>query len=157
MTAHYRTRINFTWEALEAARAGRRRLNAEYWRIRSKGRVEGVPDDGLMAGFWKALADDLGSPQAIASMHLALKLPDEGIRLATLGYMDTVLSVLDETAPETGAAEVPQEVAELVAKREEARANKQFMQSDALRDEVRRLGYEIEDSPAGPVISPITT
>jgi len=143
---HYRARLNFTWESLEAARAGRRSLLAAYWHAPEGG----AKDADLLERFDEALADDLATPRALAIMHEAARLP-EMTRRATLEALDEVLRLL-EPLPE-----IPQAVQDIVARREEARANEQFMQSDALREEARGLGYEIEDSPQGPRILPLTT
>ncbi len=146
LSAHYRTRFNFTWEALEGAKAGRRSLLTAYW----QGQITiDMPDSDLMERFWNALADDLGSPRALALMHEAAKL-DPGVRKATLEAMDVVLQVL-EPMPD-----IPSEVLDLVDQREEARSNKQFVQSDALRARITELGYVVEDSPTGPRISPLS-
>ena len=145
LSSHYRTRFNFTFDALAAAKAGRRGLLAAYW---DAGDVTGARDERLMQAFHEALADDLGSPRALALAHEAAALPREA-RKATLEAMDAVLQVLD------AMPEIPAEVKELAAKREEARANKQFVQSDALRAEIAGLGWDVQDSPAGPRLSPL--
>lgn len=145
LSVHYSTRINFTWDALAAARAGRRTLLVASW----DGEPGGSPDASLMARFWDALADDLASPRALSLAHEAARL-EPASRAATLGAMDAVLGVLSPKP------EIPAEVVELVARREDARSNKQFVQSDAFRDQIQKLGYEVEDSPAGPRIYPTT-
>lgn len=144
LSAHYRTRFNFTWDALTAAKAGRRGLLDAYW---AAGDTSGMRDDGLMDRFYAALADDLGSPRALALMHEAAKL-EPGARRHTMRAMDDVLQILDE------APEIPAEVLALAAKREEARTNKQFVQSDAFRAQIEELGYVVEDSTSGPRILP---
>lgn len=144
LSAHYRTRFNFTWDALAAAKAGRRGLLEAYW---SAGDTPGVRDDRLVERFWSALADDLGSPRALALMHEAAKL-EPGPRRKTMDAMDDVLRILDE------APVIPAEVQLLVQKREEARTNKQFVQSDAFRAQIEELGYVVEDSTTGPRILP---
>lgn len=142
---HYSTRINFTWEALAGAKAGRRSLLSAYW----DGEDGGVANEILMQRFWEALAVDLGSPRALAAAHEAAKL-DPAARKATLENMDAVLAILEPKPV------IPAEVLQLVAQREEARRNKQFVQSDAFRDQIQKLGYEVEDSASGPRISPTT-
>jgi cysteinyl-tRNA synthetase len=51
---------------------------------------------------------------------------------------------------------VPAEVAGLVARREEARAERDFALADQLRDELAAAGWMVEDSPDGPIPRPIT-
>jgi cysteinyl-tRNA synthetase len=143
-SVHYRTRFNFTWEALEAAKTGRRTLLNAYWAAEVSG---DAPDPDLMERFWNALSDDLGSPRALALMHEASKL-EAGVRRSTMDAMDVVLDILEPMQA------IPPEVQQLVAEREEARSNKQFVQSDALRAKIAELGYDVEDLATGPRITP---
>ncbi len=76
-----------------------------------------------------------------------------------LGYKGGVVPALaDKMADVLGlrfiTPEIPPNIKKLVDAREEARRNQQFIQSDALRKEMDGLGYEIEDTPAGPFIWP---
>jgi cysteinyl-tRNA synthetase len=48
-------------------------------------------------------------------------------------------------------------ISELVAKREEARKNKDFQESDRIRDELKRQGVVVEDTPRGPVVRKLST
>jgi cysteinyl-tRNA synthetase len=47
---------------------------------------------------------------------------------------------------------VPEDVAALVARRQQARKEKRWQEADALRAEIRAAGFEVEDTPAGPVV-----
>lgn len=145
LSTHYRTRFNFTFEALEAAKAGRRGILAAYW---DAGDAVGVRDDGVWERFLAALADDLGSPRALALCHEAARL-EPGTRKATLEAMDDVLRIL-EPLPS-----MPAEVSDLLAEYVEARANKQFVQSDAMRARMAELGWSVQDSSTGPRVSPL--
>lgn len=144
LSAHYHTRFNFTWDALTAAKTGRRSLLNAYWHDVSSG----IPDDALMHRFREALADDLSSPRALSLMFEAASL-QPGIRHATLRAMDDVLQILEDQPS------IPASVQEILTAYSEARANKQFVQSDAMREQMRELGYVVEDSPTGPRISPL--
>lgn len=146
LSTHYRTRLNFTWEGLSAAKAGRRTLLETYW---AAGEATGPADDDLLDRFRSALADDLGSPRALALAHEATKLAP-GPRRRTLEEMDAVLHILVPVP-------VPsQEVLDLLARYQETRSNKQFVQSDAIRAEIQALGWMVQDSPAGPHLSPLS-
>ncbi|MFH1246316.1 MAG: hypothetical protein V1489_00885, partial [Candidatus Liptonbacteria bacterium] len=62
--------------------------------------------------------------------------------------------LLDEVRTGPKRTSIPKDVLELAARREEYRRNKQFMQADALRMEVNKLGYTLDDTPNGPVVFP---
>lgn len=145
LSTHYRTRFNFTFESLEAAKAGRRGLLAAYWAAQD---AAGIRDEEVWERFMAVLAEDLGSPRALALCHEAARL-EPGARRATLEAMDDVLQIL-EPFPS-----MPAEVAELLAAYVAARSNKQFVQSDAMRARIAELGWAVQDSPAGPRALPL--
>lgn len=144
LSTHYSTRFNFTWDALKAAQAGRNTLLNAYW----ADNTNGTADADMMQSFWQALSQDLGSPRALALAHEATKLP-AGVRHATLEAMNAVLGLL-EPAPS-----IPENIQQLVAQYAEARSNKQFVQSDAMRAELAGLGWSVQDTPEGPRLSPL--
>ena len=47
---------------------------------------------------------------------------------------------------------IPVKIKALAQKREKSRVNKQFIKADALRKEIKELGYEVEDTPCGPLV-----
>ena len=66
--------------------------------------------------------------------------------------MDKILGLkLDEILGKP--LEIPAEVMKLVNKRETARKSGNFKESDKLRHKIKKLGYEIEDTPGGPKIN----
>jgi len=68
-------------------------------------------------------------------------------KLATILRFDEVLGLNLTNAGEQ--EDVPEEIKELAEKREVAREAKNWTESDALREKIRSLGYEIEDTPTG--------
>lgn len=163
LTAHYRTRQNFSWEALaDAARAyeelkkhiARMRSQAQKRNTLSGEKLEKV--DVFREKFDEAMRNDLNTPQALAVVWELIKsnIPSQD-KLDFLLDADEVLglklSEVQETATEMP---VPDRIGELVKKREQLRADKQFAGSDAVRDEIMALGYEVEDTPGGSVVHP---
>ena len=144
--AHYRAKLTFSWEALDAAATAlhRLRLAAAEW-----GRP-GEADGDTLNRFTAELCDDLNMPRAMSVVWDLTRgdLP-AAVRKATLAEMDRVLGLglADWQRP---SVEVPAEVAALVDQRRRAREEKRWADADGLRDRVRALGYEIEDSPDGP-------
>ncbi len=146
--AHYRTKLNFTFEALTGASNA---LN----RLRETVRGWDTPEIGCAEfeqRFNDALADDLNTPQALAVMwELVDSDYPTSAKAATLLRFDEVLG-LGLSAYVGVALEVPDTVLGLVAEREQARVQKDWERSDRLRDEVQKLGYSVEDTEQGSVI-----
>ena len=72
--AHYRTKLNFTWESLEAAKKGLENLYNHYLALRDEDRKEEKRKDHGTLSAWQekfnsALSDDLNTPQALAVMY----------------------------------------------------------------------------------------
>lgn len=146
LQAHYRKQLNFTWEALEAAQSGYKKL---------KRMVREIPDnavaDPLVAkNFHEAISDDLNMPEALAIIFTALK--NNQIDLEMIIAFDKVLGL---NLHEIEEIIIPTEVAQLMEKRKKAREEKNWALSDALRDEIKMLGYMVEDGNDGQKISKI--
>ncbi|MEJ0002174.1 MAG: cysteine--tRNA ligase [bacterium] len=141
----YRTKLNFSWEALEAAETALKRLYRQYLDL---GDAVGTASADYQEDFKKYLADDLDTPQAISLVWELLK--DESVsaadKRATLLDFDSVLGLGLAHQKED---EVPEEILKLLAEREAARTNKDFMKSDRLRDKIRELNYEVKDTEEG--------
>ncbi len=150
LTAHYKTPVNFTWEALEAAQKAYKKLLEN---IKDFGSETGTPDENFVALFKGFVNDDLDTPRAIALVWEVVK--DEDIKSAnkkaTLFKFDEVLGLDLENQINKQAEEliIPEEVATLFQAREDARKNKDFKKSDELREEIKKLGFEIKDSAGG--------
>ena len=146
LTAHYRSDLNFTWKSLDAAATALGRLRAAYFAWQAAGDV----DTGYMQNFRAQVNDDLNTAKALAVTWELVKsdLPS-AIKKATLDGFDAVLGLrLAQWAPTV--ATIPPEIGALIAERAQAREEKRWADSDRLRDEVRALGFEIDDTPAGP-------
>lgn len=155
--AHYRTRLNFTWESMDAARNGIERLYEAVSDIANGGGARtGSPSpkkssEQYLGEFRAALDDDLNTPQALAVLHEMLADGgDPKEKLALVKRCDTVLGLgLERAMTGAGAAESDPKIAEMARIYADLRRNKQFIQSDALRKEIEALGYSIRDSKDG--------
>ncbi len=146
--AHYRTQLNFTFEALTAAQNA---LN----RLRETVRGWDAPEGGIEEfedRFNAALADDLNTPQALAVMwEMVDSAHPTGARAKSLLRFDEVLGLgldLYISIP----LEVPENVQILVREREQARGDKDWGLSDELREKITGLGYTVEDTDSGSVV-----
>jgi cysteinyl-tRNA synthetase len=150
VSAHYRQPIQYTEETLGAARAGVRRLR-EAARLIEPGPS---PEDmaPLKERFFAALADDFGTPEAMAAVWDWVR---ESNRRGGVGGDDLreMLSVfaLDNLLEAARADGEPDDgVRELLDRREQARAARDFAEADRLRDELQARGWQVRDSPGGP-------
>ncbi|MGN6161004.1 MAG: cysteine--tRNA ligase [Marmoricola sp.] len=165
VAAHYRSHVEFSFEALDEAATAFRRI--ENFLERATEVLGGLPDEGVLAAdFVDALNDDLGTPAAIAAIHEAVrdgnKLladgPSEALResATSVRRMLDVLGLNPED-PVFGRSSdahvltvVDALVKSLLAQRTAARAARDFAAADAIRDQLKSAGIEIEDTPDGP-------
>jgi len=103
---------------------------------------------------WKdALENDLGTPQALAALWSLVKdaALSPGEKLGAVLEMDKVLG-LGLDALKATTAEVPAQVTALAEARAQARKTKDWKRSDEIRDELKALGWAVEDTASGPVL-----
>ncbi len=156
LSSHYRSQMNFTWEALAQAKANRESLMQAYDRLKRLSTNEGALEHDYFGTFLAALEDDLNTPLALsAALTMATlinsaadkKLP---IRLEVKDQYAKILFNLFGLTEET--LNIPAEVSKRIDERKMARESKDFARSDALRDEIAALGYLVEDGPDGQMV-----
>ncbi len=143
---HYRKPMEYSDEAIQAARNGYNHLKNQ---VRQLFDQAGVPaaevDVDHKTRFLTAINDDLNMPRAMAAVQETLKsdLPP-AVKLATVLDFDQVLglSLNQVTADEA----LPAEIEAKLAQRQQARADKNWTLSDQLRDEIKALGYQVQDA-----------
>jgi cysteinyl-tRNA synthetase len=149
---HYRKPMEYSEESLQAARNGLEHLYNQVRETAAAAGAGGAPaaqgDPALLERFQEAVNDDLNMPRAMAVVQETLKsdIPAAD-RYATVLAFDRVLGLdLDRAdLPE----ELPAEVQALVDARSKARREKQWAESDRLRDEIQALGYTVKDTRDG--------
>jgi len=150
LQAHYRSKQNFTWQALEAAKNGLARLRHQ---IQGLGSKKGRVDEKFKEEFVKRISDDFNTPQALALLPKIFKSnlsPKD--KLATVLDFDKVFGL---DLNKVKKIKIPAEIKKLVKEREAARSLKDFSKSDDIREQINKMGWEIEDTPDGPVIKKI--
>ncbi len=156
LSAHYRSKLNFTFEALNGAQHSLNKLRTTITNLASDEVTE--IDTKVMEEFTSAMNNDLDTPKALALLWTMLKSPlDPGKKLATLFEMDKVLGLhLEDYYHEIVAAKanIPPEVITLVERREIARASKEWVMADSLRQKIEQLSYIVEDTKDGPKVKP---
>jgi len=152
LTAHYRDPLNFTWESLEAARNSLnnlRKLFAAFAKGRESISAEKLSKvDSFRARFDGALADDLAAPRALAVAWEAAKsnIPNHDKRDLLLSF-DAVLG-LELASVTSDKAQVTTRIKKLINKREKLRKEGNYKEADKLREELKQLGWEVQDKPA---------
>ena len=150
LTAHYRSKLDFTDDAMHAATSGLARLRRAAAGSDEPVDLAAEPMAAYRTRFTDAVADDLATPKALAIAHEVASASDltDGQRRALLLDFDRVLG-LSLDAPVAEDAPLPQGAAELLERRAAARTARDFAASDALRDELAALGVEVRDTPNG--------
>lgn len=161
LTAHYRSPVNFSWEALKASKQALFRLK-RYVYEEFKQRTA-TPDANYLEKFDNCLANDFDTPNAIAVLWDMLKdnTLDNKTKCGTLMSMDEVLDIglsdnLTEGVKSLGVVsveELPTEVQDLIDQREAARIARNWIEADTLRDAIKLKGYTLEDTSYGPKVS----
>ncbi|PJA45234.1 cysteine--tRNA ligase [Candidatus Uhrbacteria bacterium CG_4_9_14_3_um_filter_50_9] len=143
--AHYRTKLNFTFEALDGAQNALKKLRATVRSWDQPGEV----NDEYEQRFLKVINDDLNTPQALAVLW---ELVDSNVppseKAATVLRFDQVLGLgLGDFIG--NPLKVSDEVEVLIQERATARAQKDWELSDQLRDQIHARGYLVEDTAEG--------
>jgi len=150
-TSHYRNKLNFTWDALESSQNALNRLRDGY-KKHSEGNqeVEESVIQEYRTKFQEAINDDLNMPVAMSVIWDVVKNSNKSKKLANLLLeFDEVLGVDIQKEVEEKTLELPQEIKELIEKRKQARANKDWALSDQIRDELKEKGYMVKDTKEG--------
>ncbi len=145
LNAHYRSKLNFSWEGLDSAVISLNRLRTAV----CEWGEAGEPDANYLEAFLTHINDDLNMPRALAlTWDLVRSDLPHPTKKGTVVEFDKVLGLrLAEWEP--AIEDIPDEVMGLVEQREEARLEKRWNDADTLRDQIAALGYELRDTPEG--------
>ena len=153
-SCHYKGKLNFTWEGIEAASTALIRLRDGYQKHLT-GNAD-VPDEVIAEienKFHQAINDDLNMPLAMSAVWEAVKYQDKSPKIAKLLEMfDTVLGL---KITEKRKEEIPEEILDLVEQRKIARQDKNWAESDRIRDLITEKGYRVKDTKDGVEVSKI--
>ncbi|MGX7952183.1 cysteine--tRNA ligase [Tsuneonella sp. HG249] len=163
LQAHYRSELEFTWEGLGAALVRLKRMVMAVDKLKSAMAYSKQPEGSFPLSeeerglFDEAISNDLNTPEVLTAVEAMLgnkKLP-AAKRIQLVRAADDLLGLnllgLTRHDLRLDPAEAPIEVAEidrLIARRKQARADKDFAASDAIRDELAAKGVEVMDGDA---------
>lgn len=152
-SCHYRNKLNFTWEGIDATSKSLDRLRKSY-QIHSEG-IEELNNEEigklneLEEKFHRAINDDLNMPLAMSFVWELAKFEKKSKKVANLlKQFDSVLGLkIDKIDNKT--EEIPQEIKDIINERQIARDNKDWEKSDELRKQIEEKGYIIKDTKQG--------
>ncbi len=152
LSAHYRSQMNFTWDAMDAAKAGFERLRLAVFNL---GPDEGTPDAAYVARWLEKLNDDLNFPQALALLFEVMKsdLPAPSKKATVLKFDEAFGLRLREFVPT--AVTVPDEIKQLAEQRWAAKSAKNWAEADKLRAALSAKGWEMKDAKTDYALAPI--
>ena len=166
LQSSYRSQSEFTWSGMDGAQAALRRLLDRFATARSHAPSARTGTDqplsaaaaGHLTAFSRAICDDLNTPRSLAAVAAASRddqLSDADLT-ALARQFDQVLAVgLADLAPadldlkRSDVTLTDDEVKALVARRNAARAGRDFATSDRIRDQLAGAGVAVEDHPGG--------
>jgi cysteinyl-tRNA synthetase len=170
LSVHYRDKLNFTFESLEAAAAALKRVDDMRFRLVHASETESgesrleQASERMLEGFGAALGQDLNVSEALAAVFGLVREVNTAIDqaqivagdrqkvLVALGRADEVLGVLDPGAWRSADGEVElsdEAIEQLVKERDAARADRDWVRADEIRDQLQSEGVIIEDAKEG--------
>ena len=160
-TAHYRTKLNFTFDTALSTQKALNRLREGF--LKHQEGTTDISNEKIKEYEDKFLAtinDDLNMPAAMGLVWEIIRNQEKSKQYAKLlAKFDNVLG-LDLTnskqyLEQAKKVELPKEIAELLEKRKQARENKDWAMSDQIRDELKEKGYSVKDTKEGMTVEKI--
>ncbi len=159
LSTHYRTKLNFTFESLKAAKNTIDKLNNFIFLLKTMNGEREINIDELLnetrAAFEEKMDDDLNISEALAiifdfikdinKLKLTKKEANKAIRL--MKEFNKVLGIIDFNEKE----DIPEEIKKLIKERNKARKNKDWEKADKIREELRKKGIELIDTKEGTI------
>lgn len=158
ISSHYRETFNFTLEGLAGARTALSRMDECLDKLRLiAGNETAGPDPSFIAAFTEAMDDDLNVAKAWAVVFEWVRETNRQLAsgsvtpiqaaaaLAAWGRLDAVLGLGSRPTDDA-----PAELVALAQERVAAKKSRDFSRADAIRQQVKTMGWQIEDTPTGP-------
>ena len=156
LQSHYRKPLTFSYESLDQMAATYKKLKKRIASLATDGSVDEAALKQWHDKFVEEVGSDLNTSMGITLVYDALKADvSDATKRAIIDDYDKVLSLNLLVPDEDEGAEVDSELAayveSMIAKRKQAKANKDYAGADAIRDELKAKGIEIKDTREGTV------
>lgn len=158
LSAHYRSQMNFTWEALAQAKANRETLMQAHGRMQNLSRDINLSTNGdtYWTEFSTAIDDDINTPLALSWALNAAKwvntMADKGQPIHPDDQKQYEKILFGYFGLSSEVTVVPSEISILLDERKAARESRDFALSDALRERISELSWIVEDGPNGQTV-----
>ncbi|MEA2902156.1 MAG: cysteinyl-tRNA synthetase [Actinomycetota bacterium] len=155
LQSHYRAPVEVTPTSLEQASATLRGLD-DFVRRAGDASVGAAPDEAAVAAFRAAMDDDLSTPAVVALLSDLRRRANVHLDAGEPAAAGPLAAAVQEISGAVGLRlgpgveeAIPADVADLVTRRDQARADRDFAAADALRDELVAMGWVVEDTASG--------
>ena len=152
LNAHYRKKLNFTFEGMDGAKTSYARLfNVLYQHKVGQNAADEKKLAEYKRQFDEAINDDLNIPLALGVVWTMIKEPKSKAVYDLALEFDKVLGLsLDKAKPsETQEEQIPEDIRAIAEERYQAKKNRDFAKADELRNKLSELGYTVADSKDG--------
>lgn len=150
LSAHWRSKLNFTWESLGAAQNALDNLYEKISELKGTPSQAGCAD--YMRAFEREINNDLDMPRALSLTWRLIKSDNEDkLKLSTLAKFDEVLG-LDLMKGAEKRKKIPRAIKEAAKKRDELRKKGDYAAADEIREQIEKQGYQIKDTSAGSIV-----
>lgn len=160
LNTHYRNKLNFTFDGISAAGIALNRLrDGIIAHSEGTSNVSAEEIEQYRNEFKEAINDDLNTPKALSTLWTIIRDDKKSKKyLDLIKEFDGILGLdldiekitkLEESKEKKASEELPEEIRDLIAKRTEARTNKNWAESDRIRDKLTSMGYTVVDSKEG--------
>ena len=155
LSAHYRSKVNFSIKRRDEAKSAIRRIGEVRQRLQDISSEVSTALPNEVNDFNDSLMDDLDTPKALAAFFNWVRLTNQNIDQkniskveaemgnAFIEHFNSIFAILDDSK------ELPSEVQSLLDSREKYRKNKEWQKSDQIRDKLLSLGWKLKDTPFG--------
>lgn len=155
LTTHYRSKLNFSWLAMKAAQNALDNLYQRTLEIKTKNSENGSRSIDYQKKFLDLINNDLNTPKALALLWNAVKSP----KLSNQEKHQILLDfdrIFGLGLAKIRKPKISQKIKKLVKLREKYRREKNWKLADEIRNKIKLIGYQIEDTKKGPKIKKLT-
>ncbi|MFH1181175.1 MAG: cysteine--tRNA ligase [bacterium] len=157
LTSRYRSKLNFSWSALKGAQNSLDNLRQKVIKINSRVKNKTVKNNSLSnyrEEFLNFINDDLNAPRALVLLWSVVKNKKMAAKdkKKLLSDFDKVLGL---DLVKIKKEKIPAELLGLAEQRQKYREQGLWQKSDEIREEIKKLGYLIEDTKEGPEIKKV--
>lgn len=156
LQSHYRKPLQFSYQVLDSVAAGYKKLRNRIGKLTNDGEINQELVKEYKEKFIDVVGNDLNTASGITLVYDVLKEDtNEATKLAIINDFDKVLSldltkgVIEEKKEENIDSELETYINEMIAKRAEAKKDKDFATADSIRDELASKGIILKDTLEG--------